>query len=92
MSGTDDASRERMPGDAEAAGVVQEILEQRVGWSAGDRLTFVRHDLGITQPAAARVVLVMQDGRLLVETQAPCSDGGAWMCVVGVSQIVERLA
>jgi hypothetical protein len=86
----DDCSRERMPGDAEAAGAVEAMREELSGWAAGDRLTFLDPESGITQPTAARVIRVLHDGFLIVE----CDDGLPSFegFVVHQSTVVERLA
>lgn len=87
MSGKDDRSRERMPGDAEAAGAVQAMQEEQAGWRAGDRLTFVRARLGIDSPTPARVIRVMPNGCLVVETE-----GSEVVFTISTAHVVERLA
>jgi hypothetical protein len=80
----------RMPGDAEAAGAVEAMHEQRAGWRAGDRLTFTYPDCGVDSPTAARVIRVEPDGCLLLELV----DEEGHLCVLNPSMAdsVERLA
>lgn len=90
MSGMDDCSRERMPGDAEAAGAVEAMREERSGWKAGDRLKFTYPDCGVDSPTAARVIRVEPDGCLLLELV----DEEGQLCVLNPSmaESVDRLA
>lgn len=88
MSSTDERSLERMPGDAEAAGAVEAMLEEQAWWRAGDLLTFSSPDRGITEPTAARVIRVLESGRLIVE----CGGDGGVMYVIEPASVVERLA
>lgn len=88
MSGMDDCSRERMPGDAEAAGAVEAMREEQAGWRAGDLLTFILPARGITEPTAARVIRALADGLLIVEVGG---DGGE-LFVIEPARVVERLA
>lgn len=87
MSEKDSSSRDRMPGDAEAAGALSEIREQQVGFAVGDLLTFTLPARGLDSPTAARVIRVLEDGLLVVE----CGDGGA-MYAINPSRVVERLS
>lgn len=79
-----------MPGDAEAAGVVEAMREEQAGWRAGDRLTFTYAAAGIVEPTAARVIRVLEDGLMIVE----CEESGPWFAgfVIRQSFVVERLA
>lgn len=65
-------NEDRMPGDAEAAGAIAAMQEQRyipnIGWHAGDLLMFVWPEAGFEHPTAARVEQVMPNGSLVVET------------------------
>jgi hypothetical protein len=88
VSEKDSSSRERMPGDAEAAGAVEAMHEERAGWRAGDLLAFILPARGITEPTAARVIRALADGLLIVEVGG---DGGA-MYVIEPARVVERLA
>jgi hypothetical protein len=87
VSGTDDRSLERMPGDAEAAGAVEAMHEEQAGWRAGDLLTFTLPARGIDSPTAARVIRVLPEGFLVVEM----GDGGH-MFSIDPARVVERLA
>jgi hypothetical protein len=84
------SSSDRNPGDAEAAGAVEAMHEERAGWRAGDRLTFTYPDCGIDSPTAARVIRVLRDGFLVVE----CDGSGTAFAgfVIRQSFVVERLA
>lgn len=65
---------DRQPGDAEAAGAVAAIQEQSA-WHRGEELVFRWPEAGYGSPTAARVVDVLPNGSIVVETLGAYTGG-----------------
>lgn len=79
---------DRQPGDAEAAGAVAAIQEQSA-WHRGEELVFRWPESGYDWPTPARVVDVLPNGSIVVETLGAYTGG----CELAISPaaVLRRL-
>lgn len=79
---------DRHPGDAEAAGAIA-AMQEEAGWRRGEELVFRWPEAGYGSPTAARVVDVLPNGSIVVETLGAFT--GGFELAISAAQVLRRL-